>query len=94
MGKHTPLPWEISKNGNIIATVKKGADCLIAKISSPKTPEKKANAAYIIKAVNAHDELLTAIKDVQIKLLTGASIKADGDLCDRIEALIVKADHG
>jgi fructose-specific component phosphotransferase system IIB-like protein len=42
-----------------------------------------------LKALNA--ELLSALKDVQLAIVTGASIRSDSDLCDRIKAVITKA---
>jgi hypothetical protein len=65
--RHTPLPWIAIPNGNDITTIRHinqtsgqrkelwVADCL--------TP----NAAFIVKAVNSHEELLGAL-DVEMLL--------------------------
>lgn len=61
----TPTPWEVSKNGNIIESAKKGSQCLIAKFSRstcPKrTAENEANAALIVQCVNSHQELVECV---------------------------------
>ena len=60
MTSYTPGPWGISSTGNIIALAAKGGDCLIAKISRPSTPAKRANA-YLLAAA---PELLESLEGV------------------------------
>ena len=62
--KHTPGPW-IQENGSIKA-VSRGHWFPVARIEKRKfTPEGiEANAAFIVRACNTHDEMLAALKYV------------------------------
>ncbi len=57
--KHTPTPWEVSyydydNNGPIYC---------IENVTRSTTPEEhKANAEFIVRACNAHDDLVEALK--------------------------------
>ena len=61
---HTPTPWIYTKSGFIrsqssdlyIAEVLHGPDC-------PDIPEVKDNAALIVRAVNAHADLVAALRE-------------------------------
>ncbi len=52
--KHTPTPWRQTKGEFEIVAEIKGEKKLIAVCS------EKANAAFIVRACNAHDELVHA----------------------------------
>lgn len=60
---HTSTPWRLHSTSDVTVISKAGgthvADCLF----DPKIryQEKCANAAFIVKAVNAHDELVAAL---------------------------------
>lgn len=62
MAEHTKLPWTsagtyiVAKHGPTIA------DC--SKSPSMSWPERHANAALIIKAVNSHPDLVKALEDI------------------------------
>lgn len=61
--KHTPTPWKSDDIGQIHA-FERG---LVAKVLERDTDAdqyfvEKANAAFIVRACNAHDELVAAIK--------------------------------
>ena len=67
MADHTPLPWanesglRISAPGHRVG----GFVALVATLEHRKgeTPaEQRANGAFIVRACNAHDELLAALK--------------------------------
>jgi len=75
--KHTPTPWQLvkpeSQYGNQAVKVNiRGNMLLIASISWIEGEDGKANAAFIVQACNAHDELLEAVKMV-IEAAIGAS---------------------
>lgn len=52
MTKHTPTPWKHDKRGG---QVRSQDDAPIATASYP-------NAAFIVRAVNAHEELLNEVR--------------------------------
>lgn len=60
---HTPTPWTTNRdskhNGRSIGTTK-GAVCLLTDDVYP-AEETTANAAFIVLAVNAHDDLATLL---------------------------------
>ncbi len=91
---HTPTPWRVDGgySGYDFIVDKEGS--LLAQLGSvnakPLYRNAKANAAYIVLAVNAHEELLIAAKDFLYDMrqqpnLFGASI-------ERMEKLIAKAE--
>ncbi len=57
--EHTPTPWRIDDEGNICAN--DGAD--FRWVAEPRG-RSKANAAFIVKACNAHDGLVKALRAV------------------------------
>lgn len=75
MAEATPRPWR--RSGRTIRGPKRAAsrkvrrDGVIAKVGSPGTwvDEADANAEFIVKAVNAHDELVAACKTALYRLL-------------------------
>lgn len=64
--QHTPTPWEIEeREGQVFIEVEQNADenqWIIAKCFGPKADD---NAAFIVKAVNCHKELLSALRHLQ-----------------------------
>lgn len=58
--KHTPTPWKLENSSTVI--VPDGAGGTIAEVYGDDVKEQKANAAFIVKAVNAHDVLVTALR--------------------------------
>ncbi len=74
--KHTPTPWTLdthkyTDDGNKCRTfVIHGKDYAIGRIQGPfavigKDAEKEANAAFIVRACNAHDELVRALETAE-----------------------------
>ena len=63
--KHTPLPWssEYDETGHwrVYGGNKLVADVGDAEVSVAADNEWKANAAFIVRAVNAHEDLVRAI---------------------------------
>jgi hypothetical protein len=66
--KHTPAPWKYIRHGqsNFLWSDKTncplGVD--IQQVLGRPEHEVEANAAHIIKCVNAHDELVMVLKDL------------------------------
>jgi len=58
--KHTPTPWTVSGNG-----IHKGIQCVATTHMEPKE-QRDADAAFIVRACNVHDELL-AIADKLVR---------------------------
>lgn len=70
MSKSTPRPWRLDEDfdEHIIGANNEGvADCCVVlpKIG-PRHAENEANAALIVRAVNAHDDLVAALNDAPI----------------------------
>ena len=85
MSKHTPGPWHIAEPG-YIASDANGFIPLITPFTAKAhrdmhngaTPEAMANAKFIVRAVNSHDELLSIVRDI----LPGVDDYADGLHCN------------
>ena len=75
--KHTELPWHIGGDGADIFSVGKQENQSDAIHIADVQPENSgllgmsvvdaANAAFIVKAVNNHERLLEALKDLEIE---------------------------
>lgn len=74
--KHTPTPWYVSKLDKVSINADCGSDGLIPVMIPPLAddfighPSRfenqfEANAAFIVKACNAHDELVKALSEAQ-----------------------------
>lgn len=93
---HTPLPWKVVKNrwGQAVILVGPGgnqhAACIESLLSSESLydPEElEANARFIAKAVNSHEELLEALAE----LVNSPNAKQNA-MWDRARAAIAKAE--
>lgn len=61
---HTPTPWHVGMNPGPIVYGQKGEQ--IANCRDMLTNDEcKENAAFIVRAVNAHDEMLAALKQMR-----------------------------
>lgn len=83
--QHTKTPWRIGKSTQMGAVVADepvpeigGSDCvdyygghLIAESIAPR------NAEFIVRACNAHDQLVAALRDARARLVSYASITND-----------------
>lgn len=58
--QHTPTPW-FTTGGDLIQA--KDAGCALLRMMSA-SQEKEANAAFIVKAVNNHEELLSILSEL------------------------------
>lgn len=84
--QHTPTPW---KTGDLYIW---GADGEPLDLAARPRPERKANAEFIIRACNSHDELVAALGSAQ-SWLAGYMAQTP-DLIDvrrKVEAALAKA---
>lgn len=70
---HTPTPWQQGTSANrramdTIFTDKGQVQICRVDTSCPEDGENEANAAFIVKACNAHDELVKTLEWVSQKL--------------------------
>jgi len=57
--KHTPLPWEVGSTGDDgRIRINSEEQRTVAYVAGSSMVEVKANAEFIVKAVNCHEELL------------------------------------
>lgn len=91
---HTPTPWRYCKtNGSptsgqhMIAGSKPG---YLAEIRDCGSGDVSANAAFIVRACNAHDELVAALRDIARTDRTTKTSAAD--LADIARAALAKAE--
>lgn len=99
---HTPTPWTLdthkyTDDGNKCRTfVIHGPDYAIGRIQGPfsvlgKDQEKEANAAFIVRACNAHYESLEALEDLVKAHDAGMGANAVALRIDMARAAISKA---
>ena len=93
-GSHTPTPWELAgRNG--ICEINDGKVIAEIKGFSTTDREDEINAAFIVRAVNAHRDLLKFVKYVRAKVVhdpIGAYDGFYGYTPDDLDALIAKAE--
>jgi hypothetical protein len=81
--KHTPTPWHVGERDRSDQRIIKGEHIEIATLwhHSVKSLyiEMEANAAFIVRACNSHDQLVTAMRDgrVAIDVLMARLIEVD-----------------
>lgn len=89
---HTPTPWMadgpmVSKAGTLICV----ADCEDLAKDMPDE-EAEANAAFIVRACNSHDALISVLKEY---LEWGAMTRSDRDLFDsKFKQVLKIAEEG
>ena len=100
MSKHTPTPWRVEhdpEDGAIEVysdgeTARWVADCCC------DSDVDLANAAHIVKCVNAHDELVSLVRDAHhASMLAYSKLDANtasevGRVIDRARAILAKVE--
>jgi len=90
---HTPLPWrqvQVGKPHFIYAD----RDVLVAMVMRPfGRGVDKANAALIVRAVNAHPELVRLVREAA-QLLAGWPAAAAREFCQRAEPVLTRLEPG
>jgi hypothetical protein len=85
--EHTPTPWYVAGGKTIRYGVKgAGGDGWIGKAN---WQNGEANAEFIVRAVNCHDELVAVMKEARDK---GYTAPWPDGLRDRINLAIAKAE--
>lgn len=70
--KHTPIPWEVGeKLGDYWDTIAIHPD-----IAHVHADNSEANAEFLVRAVNSHEDLKKALEDVELRC-TQARIASD-----------------
>ena len=101
MSEHTPTPWEArfipaqAGQDSTYEIVRTGCDTAIATVHWPGLP-LEADAEFIVRAVNSHDDLLAALELVAPELhrlyLHSRTFKeCDFPECEQARAAIDKA---
>lgn len=88
VASHTPTPWEVQSDGNREVFIRRG-DKPIARMSIAWGNDPDANADFIVRAVNSHEELVSKLKTFRAIMI------AKGDQAAyvaELEALIAKAE--
>ena len=69
---HTPTPYMIASDTDPITIIRQERGCwygeVIAHCGSVKIPANHRHAAFIVRACNAHDELVKTLKRVEANL--------------------------
>lgn len=91
MANHTPTPWKIGyeKNTGRIYIGTKHKKPAICKINNDKNME--ANAEFIVKACNLHEELVKVCKDTLLNAMAPEATDWSG-VVGRLATVIAKAE--
>lgn len=85
VAQHTPTPWNVlSPKGTLCAwRIVSNDDCNVAFVAQRlSNAEADANAAFIVTACNAHDELVAALRNLEAELhLAYDDVPAGVDAC-------------
>ena len=92
--KHTPTPWKLYKDKNGARFIQNPKElCTICWVGNEWTPgdwEAQANAQFIVKAVNCHDELFDVLVACKEELIQRGYNEED-NLLLRVEEALRKA---
>ena len=94
MSKHTPTPWKVNRLADGHIDIDGIGQNALAHLQT----NQEANAAHIVKCVNAHDALREALERLKAEYCAYRYDKGDLprtvglDICDRALALSAKGD--
>lgn len=94
---HAPTPWKMRLDGPSRPTIESDEEgCFIDGFMGSDS-ERQANAAYIVHAVNSHDEMINLLKESLCLLRyefegTGGKDLTGVDMFKRIEKAIAKSE--
>jgi hypothetical protein len=68
MQRHSPTPWRAIDSIVILSEADHGFSTWLAncQVGGATRPEQCANAAFIVKAVNAHEQLVKALQQIAL----------------------------
>lgn len=85
---HTPTPWEVIEEEGYVAAYIDGPEPKdVGMISCELNQNGLANASFIVRAVNAHEDLVKALKKAHASFCVN-----NGTYPCEVEALIAKAE--
>ncbi len=90
--KHTPVPWRVAPDEPMIVETIAGkeiADCSLRNASFPSVE----NAAFIVRAVNAHEELVKALQGMMEWARRVKSINPGNEILNASNALLKAGDR-
>jgi len=66
ISQHTPTPWKVNRDeiDYVEIITNENPFFTVAKVTGGDMREARANAAFIVKAVNCHEELIKALNEV------------------------------
>lgn len=92
--KHTPTPWLLD-GFDICHHTGPATIHVIAKTSTPVEGDEQANAEFIVRACNAHYDLVEALQTVglsyELAIQSGAVKDDDGSIGEMVDAALKKA---
>ena len=102
---HTPIPWRVEDGTHLIwsdnaydpgtncvgCVVARGAQPFSWKGSRPTADEQDANVAFIVRACNSHDDLLSALEEIVDYRGGAANALEDEYVMERVNAAVAKA---
>jgi len=86
---HTQLPWRSQENGaarNLIGADETRHHMILIGMVHNKDGEFEANAEFIVRAVNHHEEMVKALARIREIVLDGDS--TDEEACDQVEPIV------
>ena len=92
MSDHTPTPWKLTKVQGTYFYVEWGGETVVQVDHDSSNAVNEANAEFIVRACNAHDELVAAAREAMDVLCSLDRSPVDDSTIDRLDAAIVKAD--
>lgn len=90
--KHTPTPWMVGKNGGDIVYRRPNEPMNVGGFVVGETEQDLADAAFIVRAVNAHDDLLGTAIEMRNHLLEISGTNTMGPIWKRLAEAIAKAE--
>ena len=91
--KHTDTPWIVNVWSTGRRTIERENGLVIAEVHTTHLQEERAgNADFIVKAVNCHDEMLEALKEMQTAFVVSMTILDQNGLCRKAASEFV--NHG
>lgn len=97
---HTPTPWnhrpkDLQSPVRYITVEDNGFDRIIAHVLPTEKEDSFANAAFIVKACNAHEELIRLLKELRPILWNDGPLpKVYKHLDEQIDQALAKAEEG
>lgn len=87
MKEHTKTPWTVKKNQDIEGYYIENNDRAIADLDFG---DDQANAQFIVRAVNSHDELMHCLMNAFLYINSTPTTRAGTELAFRIKQALIK----